>query len=147
MVHNSILLYVSRTKVTTVSMIVILSIMAAPTAKILAWVARTTSSFVCMARYLGKAWIDAAPVARPEHADSTEDLRDAASEAVEERFWMRWAMVRISGSRAGVRVVKSSRGGRVRYGLRGVVGAAGAGAEGRGGYGVKGVGGRVEEEW
>jgi len=56
-------------------------------------------------------------------------------------------MVRISGSRAGVRVVKSSRGGRVRYGLRGVVGAAGAGgAEGRGGYGVKGVGGRVEEE-
>ncbi len=58
--------------------------------------------------------MEAAPVAKPEHAERREDFREAASEAVDERFCMRWAMVRMSGRRAGVRVARSKRGGRVR---------------------------------
>lgn len=60
-----------------------------PMAKILACVALMASWFVCMAKYHGRVLIDAAPLARPEHAERTEDLREVAREAVEERFCMR----------------------------------------------------------
>lgn len=56
----------------------------------------------------------AAPFASPEHAERRDERRESASEEVDDRFWMRWAIVRIRGSKAGERVVRSSRGGKVR---------------------------------
>jgi hypothetical protein len=117
-VHSSILLYVSTMKPTTASMIVMILIKALPMARILACVARIISSFVCIARYLGRVWICAAPLAKPVHAERRDALSEVASEAVDDRFWMRWAIVRMRGRSAGERVVRSSRGGSVRYGRR-----------------------------
>ena len=97
------------------------------------------------------AWIEAAPWARPSHAERRDERRELASEAVDERFWNRWAMVRSRGRMAGVRKTRKSRDGNVRYGLRpledSVIDAgagvfAGIGA----GKGVRGVAGRVEDE-
>lgn len=65
--------------------------------------------------------MDAALFARPEHAERTEDLSEVAREAVEERFCMRWAMVRIMGKRHGEKKVSKIRGNNERYGCRGMV--------------------------
>lgn len=100
---------------------VIASINMVPMAKILACVALMASWFVCVAKYLGRVLMDAAPFARPEHAERTEDLSEVAREAVEERFCMRWAMVRIMGKRHGEKKVSKIRGNNERYGCRGMV--------------------------
>lgn len=70
-----------------------------------------------MARYRGKVCRLAAPLAKPEQAESILDRRELAISLVDDLLDTKWAIVRIRGRRAGESVVRRRRVGRVKYGL------------------------------
>ena len=67
-----------------------------------------------MAMYRGIICRLAAPFARPAQAESKDAPSVSAIEAVDDRFCIRWVMVRMRGIRAGDRVARSNRGAKVR---------------------------------